>query len=139
MRITFIVALSIMVSGCNSQVLRQLGASAANVVVVQTVSKLMSPSSTGSSGGMTGSGGDLEGCDSPQAMRRYLDRLKSGNLYGGIDTAKEHCATYRSIQPLTNEQCVSIGYGYKACPAIADGRTRVWTVGRRPGVGTGLN
>ncbi len=126
----------VLLAGCNSSVLRTLGTATAGAVVGQVM--------TGAMGGGSGSassfgGGDLEGCDSPQALRNYLNHLKAGNLAGGTSIAREHCRTFQSIQPLANEPCESIGYGYKACPAIADGSTRVWTVGRRPGVGTGLN
>lgn len=125
-----------LLAGCNSNVLRTLGTATAGAVVGQVMTGVMG----GSSGGTSSlGGGDLEGCDSPQALRDYLNQLKGGNLYGGTSTAREHCRTFQSIQPLTNELCESIGYGYKACPAMADGSTRVWTVGRRPGSGTGLN
>lgn len=122
----------VLLTGCNSNVLRTLGTATAGAVVGQVMTGAMS-------GGASFGGGDLEGCDSPQALRNYLDHLKAGNLAGGTSTARQHCRTFRSIRPLNNEPCESIGYGYKACPALADGSTRVWTVGRRPGVGTGLN
>lgn len=126
----------VLLAGCNSNVLRTLGTATAGAVVGQVMTGAMGG---GSSGGLTGSGGDLEGCDSPQALRTYLNHLRAGNLAGGTSTARKHCRTFRSIQPVSSEPCESIGYGYKACPALADGSTRVWTVGRQPGVGTGLN
>lgn len=133
-----------LLSGCNSNVLRTLGTATAGAVVGQAV---MQGIGGGANGSASFGGSHLEGCDSPQALRDYLNQLAGaspgalgwGGLSGGVSTARKHCRTYQSIQPLDNEPCESIGYGYKACPAIADGSTRVWTVGRRPGVGTGLN
>ena len=135
-RLLLVSVASVLLSGCNSNILRTLGTATAGAVVGQVMTGAMGG---GSGGASSFGGGDLEGCDSPQALRDYLNQLKGGNLYGGTSIAREHCRTFQSIQPLTNEQCESIGYGYKACPAMADGSTRVWTVGRRPGVGTGLN
>jgi len=135
-RLLLVSVASVLVTGCNSNILRTLGTATAGAVVGQVITGAMGG---GSGGASSFGGGDLEGCDSPQVLRDYLNQLKGGNLYGGTSIAREHCRTFQSIQPLTNEPCESIGYGYKACPAIADGSTHVWTVGRRPGVGTGLN
>ncbi len=135
--VLILTIIGVLLAGCNSSVLRTLGTATAGAVAGQVMTGVMGGSSSG--GGASLGGGDLEGCDSPQAMRTYLNHLKAGNLAGGTSTAREHCRTFQSIQPLSNEPCESIGYGYKACPAIADASTRVWTVGRRPGVGTGLN
>jgi len=135
-RLLLVSVASVLVTGCSSNILRTLGTAAAGAVAGQVMTGAMGG---GSGGASSFGGGDLEGCDSPQALRDYLNQLKGGNLYGGTSIVREHCRTFQSIQPLTNEPCESIGYGYKACPAMADGSTRVWTVGRRPGVGTGLN
>ncbi len=143
-RILIVSVAGAVLGGCNSNVLRTLGTATAGAVVGQVVTQGMGGGATGASS-FGGSG--LEGCDSPRALRDYLNQLAGaspgalgwGGLAGGVSAARKHCRTYQSIQPLTNEPCESIGYGYNACPAIADGSTRVWTVGRRPGMGTGLN
>ena len=96
------------------------------------------------SGALSAGGDGTEACDSPEHMSDYLNQLRGaspvflgwGGLIGGIETAKEHCRRYPDLRPVAGD-CVSIGYGYTACPATADGNM-VWTWGRG-GLSTGLN
>lgn len=78
------------------------------VVTVENLNKIMNPSTGASPGGQAGSGdfpgaqtgrsasiegqtessGNLQGCESPEAMRRHLDNFMAGNLNNDVSTKK---------------------------------------------------
>lgn len=145
MRTVGVAVMSLVLLGGCSASGRSMAGIAGGAIAGQLILEAMK-GNTPSAGGGGSSAKGYEGCSSPEVLRSYFAQTRAahpgalgwGGLSGGVDTIRQHCRLYQSMQPLMNEQCVGVGYSQPACPFLADDSVRVWSIGRQPSIGTGL-